>query len=234
MLKRIVFSFVALCGIGIAYAGQDLWGGVIYDAFKGLYDNELVNFGKSDRGVTSLEDLRNRALALKNALDSFMSKELANVSPVSAVNSSLPQTWASAVSPVAALASVSSGASAASEPSVPAKLPDVSPAASAPVVPSVPSGPALAPAPAPAVVSVVSESSTPVISPVLSVPVVPSVSSGPALAPAPAPVEPVHADTNPAPLALMTSPVPAPLSAAPALPIATVLPTALVVPSAPA
>jgi len=148
MLKRIIFSFVALCGIGMVYAGQDLWGGGIFDAFQGLVSKELLTFGKSDRDVTSLEDLRNRALALKNALDSFMSKDLAHVH----VSNSWPQ--------ASVLAAVSAAPEAPSAPST--QTPAVSGAPSAPSTqtPAVSGAPSASSAQTPAVPGAPSASST--------------------------------------------------------------------------
>lgn len=92
MLKKIllVSLFLAVLGIGIICAQQDLSKPAIFDAFDKLVSNELLTFGKSDSSVTSLEDLRNRATSLKGALDTFMAEKLAHVSTPSPVaNSSL-------------------------------------------------------------------------------------------------------------------------------------------------
>jgi|GEM_PF-4197362 len=84
--KTTVIFFSLLFGMGLVYARQDLWGGGVFDAFHELVSNDLLTFGKSDREVTSLDDLRMRALALKNALDSFMSKELASAHDVKSLD----------------------------------------------------------------------------------------------------------------------------------------------------
>jgi len=208
MFRKLIFSFLVLCGVGAAYAAQDLWGGGIFDSFQDLVAKELLTFGKSDREVTSLADLRDRALALKNALDSFMSKDLA------LVHGSMHEEVEK------------KGIVAASAPSAESTLPSV------PVLPPVLPEPTkvVAPEPAPAVSSVVSVPPV-TLAPDAAVASSPStVSTSPVISPVPPVLGAVDsAATPPVPLSTSTPVVP---TTPPPAPV--VLPEPAVAPVVPA